>query len=266
MSLTTEIQRLRTNINNVRQDTSDILEAIANKGVTVPAGSNLDDCAGLVSQIHNTNDNVLLTTLCNNIDSDVDVPIIGSMSETLTPFNYVDLSPGYKINCDSLTASYSGAANVYIVSSDQHNFTGSISFSFSHASTYSTYGMQLGPVMIFMGDPYTQPSLASNAISFVIANINSDVVVHTNSKYERRSNGQLYVQIDSYTQDKIYNVRLTIDENNISAIDIVTGAYFSIDRQYYTGQYSTSFKFGPLSTTKSAGQSASLYSLDVIKL
>lgn len=51
MSLTTEIQRLRTNINNVRQDTSDILEAIANKGVTVPAGSNLDDCAGLVSQI-----------------------------------------------------------------------------------------------------------------------------------------------------------------------------------------------------------------------
>ena len=51
MSLTTEIQRLRTNINNVRQDTSDILEAIANKGVTVPAGSNLDDCAGLIADI-----------------------------------------------------------------------------------------------------------------------------------------------------------------------------------------------------------------------
>ena len=54
MSITTEIQRLRTNVNKIRQDTSDILEAIANKGVTVPAGSSLDDCAGLVSQITGT--------------------------------------------------------------------------------------------------------------------------------------------------------------------------------------------------------------------
>ena len=54
MSITTEIQRLRTNVNKIRQDTSDILDAIANKGVTVPAGSSLDDCAGLVSQITGT--------------------------------------------------------------------------------------------------------------------------------------------------------------------------------------------------------------------
>ena len=51
MSITTEIQRLRTNVNNIRQNTSDILDAIANKGVAIPAGSTLDDCAGLISQI-----------------------------------------------------------------------------------------------------------------------------------------------------------------------------------------------------------------------
>lgn len=51
MSITTEIRRLRTNVNNIRQNTSDILDAIANKGVTVPAGSTLDNCASLISSI-----------------------------------------------------------------------------------------------------------------------------------------------------------------------------------------------------------------------
>lgn len=51
MSIITEIQRLKTNIHNVRQNVSDILDAIANKGVTVPAGSKLDDCAGLIASI-----------------------------------------------------------------------------------------------------------------------------------------------------------------------------------------------------------------------
>ena len=51
MSITSEIQRLRTNINNMRQNTDSILEAIANKGVTVPSGSKLDDVPGLIGDI-----------------------------------------------------------------------------------------------------------------------------------------------------------------------------------------------------------------------
>ena len=51
MSITTEIQRLHTNINSIRGNTGSILEAIANKGVTVPSGSKLDDCAGLIASI-----------------------------------------------------------------------------------------------------------------------------------------------------------------------------------------------------------------------
>ena len=51
MSITTEIQRLHTNINNIRENTGSILEAIANKGVTVPIGSTLADCAGLIGDI-----------------------------------------------------------------------------------------------------------------------------------------------------------------------------------------------------------------------
>lgn len=57
MSITTEIQRLRTNVNNIRQNTSDILDAIANKGVEIPAGSTLDDCTGLISQIGTGDEN-----------------------------------------------------------------------------------------------------------------------------------------------------------------------------------------------------------------
>lgn len=51
MSITSEMQRLRTNINNIRENTDSILEAIANKGVTVPSGSKLDDVPGLIASI-----------------------------------------------------------------------------------------------------------------------------------------------------------------------------------------------------------------------
>lgn len=51
MSITSEMQRLHTNINNIRENTDSILEAIANKGVTVPSGSKLDDVPGLIAQI-----------------------------------------------------------------------------------------------------------------------------------------------------------------------------------------------------------------------
>lgn len=51
MSITSQLQRLRTNISNMRQNVSDILDAIQNKGVTVPANSNLSDCSGLIAQI-----------------------------------------------------------------------------------------------------------------------------------------------------------------------------------------------------------------------
>lgn len=51
MSITYQLQRLRTNIANMRQDVSDILDAIRNKGVTVPSGSKLDDVPGLIASI-----------------------------------------------------------------------------------------------------------------------------------------------------------------------------------------------------------------------
>lgn len=51
MSLSTEIQRLKTNADGIVSDTHAILEAIAAKGVTIPEGSKLKDCPGLISSI-----------------------------------------------------------------------------------------------------------------------------------------------------------------------------------------------------------------------
>lgn len=51
MSLSTEIQRLKTNADGIVSDTHAILEAIAAKGVTVPEGSTLHDCPGLIDSI-----------------------------------------------------------------------------------------------------------------------------------------------------------------------------------------------------------------------
>lgn len=51
MSLSTEIQRLKTNADGIVSDTHAILEAIAAKGVTVPEGSKLNDCPGLIGSI-----------------------------------------------------------------------------------------------------------------------------------------------------------------------------------------------------------------------
>lgn len=44
MSVSSEITRISTNV-------SDSLSAVASKGVTVPAGSNSDDLAGLIADI-----------------------------------------------------------------------------------------------------------------------------------------------------------------------------------------------------------------------
>lgn len=210
--------------------------------------------------------NVLLSTLCNNIVDGVDVPIIGEPSENLSTFNYTNLNPGFTVNCNSLAVDYSGDVKLYTGSTNKENFDSSFIFSFSRASSYRTYGFRLGPLILLMGDNYTNPSFAADALSFVMPSISSGVTVHTNSSFERRSNGQLYVKIGSYTQNKIYNVRFTINDTIIKGVELVTGAYFYIDRQYYTGNYQTILKFGPLSTEKRNEQSANIYGLDIFKL
>ena len=210
--------------------------------------------------------NVLLSTLCNNIVGGVDVPIIGEPSENLATFNYTNLNPGFTVNCNSLVGSYSGDVTLYTASTDKLNFDSNFIFSFSRASTYRAYGLRLGPLYLFMGDGNTQPVFASDSLSFMLPNVSSSVTVHTNSSFERRTNGQLYVKINSYTQNKIYNVRFTIDDTIIKAVELVTGVYFYIDRQYYTGDYQTLLKFGTLSPEKRDGQAANIYSLDIFKL
>ena len=51
MSITTEIQRLHTNIGSIRETTDSILATIANKGVNVPSDTKLADVPSLITRI-----------------------------------------------------------------------------------------------------------------------------------------------------------------------------------------------------------------------
>lgn len=203
--------------------------------------------------------NVLLSTLCDNIEDNTDVPLIGPASNDLTEFSYTDLNPGIKLSCNNLPVGYTATKNIYELSSDPLNFYGSLLFSVSRSSSYRAYGFRVGPFYIFVGDGNSVPY--SNAVSIMMIGISSSVVVHSNTSYERRSNGQLFVKIDNYTQNRIYDLRFTVDDSVIKVTDIVTGKYFYIDRQYYTVTYSTNIGFGPLSMEKMSEQTGSIYSV-----
>lgn len=85
MSIASEITRLQ----GVK---SDILTAIADKGVTVPVGSALDDCPGLIASITGGGGNVAIST--KMIDSEVGIKVVdenGYVGATLTDyFPHVD--------------------------------------------------------------------------------------------------------------------------------------------------------------------------------
>ncbi len=79
MSIASEITRLQ----GVK---SDILQAISDKGVTVPAGSALDDCPGLISDISGGGAVAITTKM---IDSEVGIKVVdenGYVGATLTNY------------------------------------------------------------------------------------------------------------------------------------------------------------------------------------
>ena len=80
MSIASEIARLR----GVK---ADILQAISDKGVTVPVGSALDDCPGLIASISGGGGAVAITT--KMIDSEVGIKVVdenGYVGATLTDY------------------------------------------------------------------------------------------------------------------------------------------------------------------------------------
>lgn len=80
MSIASEITRLQ----GVK---SDILQAISDKGVVVPAGSALDDCPGLIASISGGGGAVAITT--KMIDSEVGIKVVdenGYVGATLTNY------------------------------------------------------------------------------------------------------------------------------------------------------------------------------------
>ena len=82
MSIASEITRLQ----GVK---SDILQAIANKGVTVPAGSALDDCPDLIGQIADVGKYIYLSDFSNfDITEKKDYPIVGSPISYPSMFAY----------------------------------------------------------------------------------------------------------------------------------------------------------------------------------
>ena len=202
----------------------------------------------------------VISTICNEFVDNKDVPLIGDPSDDLSIFNPTLLNPGYKLNCDSVNAGWAPSNKIYDCASEKINFDSSIIVSFDRGGSYAAYGYSLGPFAIMLADNLAQPISTRDSLVIWLSQVSNAVNLDTNCQWSRESNTYLYVNFGTYTSNKMYNLRIKIDDNTIKVIDILSGKYFSFARSFWSGSFSSvSLRFGTFSTDKYNGQNSNLY-------
>ena len=214
MSIASEIQRLQ----GVK---SDILGAIADKGVTVPSGSMLDDCPGLIEGISGGGGDA---TLCSSIFFSQEESL--NLPQTLEKANLCIIFSFVTISAITMLTLYNGSnANGYVnVGSNQSLRVNNQTASFSNevAINYSNQSVIIREAEYkrFEGD-----STLSNWCPYQNNNIDK---ININGTIKRIA--FYYGAInDFWKENKIIDLRPCIEEGQQGFKDVVSGNFYPLN-------------------------------------